>query len=154
MSALDFFHRTCIDLVDAATEERLPTIYSRDEEAGEALSLLKARRSVLLVGPPGVGKTAVVNRVSALLAEERPRSSMRIYSVTTAQIIATAQGYIGQWQAQLQSVLDGVRADEGVLYYCDIWLSLGAGRTTNSEDNIWDAMASLIERNELTLLCE
>src|SRR5262249_42143052 len=82
------------------------------------------------------------------------RHSLRIYSITTAQIIATAQGYIGQWQAQLQSVLDGIRAEEGILYYCDIWLALRAGRTANSEDNIWDAMAPLIERRELTVLCE
>jgi ATP-dependent Clp protease ATP-binding subunit ClpA/protein subunit release factor A len=154
MTPHDFFHRTCVDLVDTAAEGRLPTIYSRDKEAYEVLSLLRARRSVLLCGQPGVGKTAIINRVAALLAEERTRDSLRIFSVTTAQIIATAQGYIGQWQSQLHSVLDGVRAEEGVLYYCDIWLSLGAGRTSNSEDNVWDAMAPLVERQELTLLCE
>src|SRR5437016_2686774 len=112
----DFFHRTCVDLVDAAAEGRLPTIYSRDKEAHEALSLLRNQRSVLLVGPPGVGKTALINRAAALLAEDKTRHSLRIYSITTAQIIATAQGYIGQWQAQLQSVLDGIRAEEGILY--------------------------------------
>jgi ATP-dependent Clp protease ATP-binding subunit ClpC len=154
MSALDFFHRTCIDLVDAATEERLPTIYCRDQEAHEVLSLLQARRSVMLVGPAGVGKTAVVNRAAALLSADRMRLKTRIYSITTAQIIATPQGYIGQWQAQLQSVLDGVRGEEGILYYCDIWLSYGAGRASGSDDNVWDAMVPLIDRGELTVLCE
>ncbi len=132
----------------------MPTVYCRDKEAEEVLSLLRAGRSVLLVGPPGAGKTAIMNRVAAMLADNKLRSSMRIFSATTAQIIATSQGYIGQWQAQLQAILDGVRAAEGVLYYCDIWLSLGGGRTTTSEDNIWDAMAPLVERGELVLLCE
>jgi hypothetical protein len=78
-------------------------------------------------GTPGAGKTAIINRAAAILADNKLRTTTRIYSITTAQIIATAQGYIGQWQAQLQSVLDGVRAEDGVLYYCDIWLSLGGG---------------------------
>ena len=150
----DYFHRTCVDLVDAASEGRLPTVYARDSEAEEVLSLLRAGRSVLLCGPPGVGKTAVINRAAALLAQTRGRDSLRIFSVTTAQIVATHQGYIGQWQAQLGQILDGVRAVEGVLFYTDIWLALGGGRTTTSEDNIWDAIAPLLERGELTLLAE
>lgn len=154
MPPLDFFHRTCVDLVDAASEGRLPTIYGRDKEAQEMLSLLEEGRSVLLVGHPGAGKSAIINRAAALLGENKQPQSTRIFSVTTAQIIASAQGYIGQWQAQLQQVLDGVQAQQGVLYYCDIWLALGGGRTSSSEDNIWDAMAPLLERGELVLLCE
>jgi hypothetical protein len=148
----NFFLRASIDLVAEATAGRLPTIHGRDDEAREVLALLRDRRSVLLVGPTGAGKTAVVNRVAALLAESA--HAPRLYSITTAQIIATPQGYIGQWQAQLQSVIDGVQANDGILYYTDIWLTPGAGRSDGSEDNIWDALAPLIERRKLTLLCE
>mgnify|MGYP000916875163 CR=1 FL=1 len=152
--SFDFFHRTCVDLIDAAAEGRLSPVYCRDAEAEEVLSLVRAGRSVLLVGPPGAGKSAIINRAAALLAQKRQTGSLRIFSITTAQIIATPEGYLGQWQAQLGQVLNGVRAVEGVLYYSDIWLALGGGRTSKSEDNIWDAMAPLVERGELILLCE
>jgi ATP-dependent Clp protease ATP-binding subunit ClpC len=148
------FDRLCVDLTLAAREQRLPRIHLRDDEAREVLELLCDRRSVLLVGPPGVGKTAIVNRVAGLLAEQQLPWPKSIFSVTTAQIIATPQGYIGQWQANLRSVLDGVRAGEGALHYADIWVAAGAGRTVSSEDNIWDALEPLIARRELTLLCE
>jgi ATP-dependent Clp protease ATP-binding subunit ClpC len=148
----EFFDEACVDLVAEAVAGRLPAVHGRDEEAHEVASLLRDGRSVLLVGPTGGGKTAIVNRVAALLAADS--SAPHLYSITTAQIIATPQGYIGQWQSQLQAVLGGVKAHDGILYYTDLWLTPGAGRTASSEDNIWDCLAPLIERRQLTLLAE
>jgi ATP-dependent Clp protease ATP-binding subunit ClpA len=149
-----FFDRTCVDLVQAACGPGVRETWGRDEEARRVVALLREKRSVLLVGPPGVGKTAIVNRVAALIAAEAPDWPKGLYAVSSASIIATAQGYIGQWQAQLQLVIDGVRARDAALFYSDIWVTPGAGRTSGSSDNIWDALEPLLAQRQLTLLCE
>src|SRR5476651_772464 len=93
---INFFERACADLVKAAGEKRMRDTWGRDEEARRVLDLLREKRSVLLVGPPGAGKTAIVNRVAALIAAEKPAFPNGLYSVGSAAIIATPQGYIGQ----------------------------------------------------------
>ena len=150
----DFFAETCADLVRAVRERRVREAWGRDEVARQVLDFLRERRSVLLVGAPGIGKTAIVNRVAALIDAEHPEYPKGLFSIGSRQIVATPQGYLGQWQAQLQQVIEGVQRRDAALFYSDIWVTPGSGQTVNTSDNIWDALEPLIARREVTLLCE
>jgi ATP-dependent Clp protease ATP-binding subunit ClpA len=81
------------DLAEAAQRARAASF--RDAEIEAALDALSANRSVILVGPPGVGKTAVLEGIAQRISEDVTAGMRRL---TTAQIMSGTR-YLGEWES-------------------------------------------------------
>jgi ATP-dependent Clp protease ATP-binding subunit ClpC len=136
------------DLADAATG--LPPTYFRDSEIQAAADALSHNRSVLLVGPPGVGKTAVLQGIARRLAEAQ---GLKIRRFTTAQILSGTR-YIGEWQSKLTQLMTETEQSNAVLNIVDVRNLATVGSTIQSSQNLLDAMRPRLSDGRLRLISE
>ena len=115
------------DLAEAAQRARLPSF--RDADIQAVVDALIANRSVLLVGPLGVGKTAVLHGVAQRLAE----LEIGIRRFTTAQIMSGTR-YLGEWESKLTGLMTECERSNTVLNVVDVWNlpTVGTTRTTGT----------------------
>src|SRR6266478_5094941 len=136
------------DLAEAAGG--LPPTYFRDDQIRAAIDALSKNRSVLLVGPPGVGKTAVLQGVARRFADE---PSMRFRRFTTAQILSGTR-YIGEWQSKLTRLMTESEESNAVLNIVDVWNLSTVGAHAQSNQNLLDAMRPRLSDGRLRLISE
>jgi ATP-dependent Clp protease ATP-binding subunit ClpA len=136
------------DLVEAVASLR-PTWF-RDGEIQAAVDALSKNRSVLLVGPPGVGKTAVLQGVARRFAD---KPSMPLRRFTTAQILSGTR-YIGEWQSKLIRLMTESEQSNAVLNIVDVWNLSSVGATAQSNQNLLDAMRPRLSDGRLRLISE
>src|SRR5438552_2655232 len=136
-----------VDLAKAATGLR-PTSF-RDREIEAALDALALNRSVLLVGPAGVGKTSVIHGVARRLGETG--ASLRAF--TTAQILSGTR-YIGDWQSKLTGLMTQAEASNTVVSFIDVWNLATVGMTVSSRASLLDAMRARLADGRLRLISE
>ncbi len=138
------------DLVAACQRGEFLPVEFREDEVSKALELLDRKRSVLVVGPSGVGKTAVVHGIAGAFGD-RGRSGLR--QLSTAQILAGTR-YIGEWQTKLNAIAERAEVEDVVVYWSDIWNMSSAGRTVQSTMTMLDALRPRIEAGELRVVGE
>jgi ATP-dependent Clp protease ATP-binding subunit ClpC len=138
------------DLVAAAREGRLDVADHREEEVRQVVEALDAGRSVVLVGPDGVGKTAIVNAVADALAE---KEGGRLVQLSTTAILAGTR-YLGEWQSKVTQIARQAAEHRAFLYFSDVWHLPWAGVTAQSKTNMLDALVPFLESGELVLLGE
>jgi ATP-dependent Clp protease ATP-binding subunit ClpC len=136
------------DLVEAARS--LPPPAFRDAEIAAAVEALAKGRSVLLVGPRGVGKSTVLQGVARRLGEE---DGARLRRFTTAQILSGTR-YIGDWQSKLTRLMTEAEQQNAVLNIVDIWNLSTVGTTVQSSQNLLDAMMPWLTQGRLRLISE
>ena len=146
----DALDRDGRDMVAAARGGELGPVDGRDRLVTEVVDLLDRGRSVLLVGPSGVGKTALVHGVAQHLAA-RGRGALRQISTTS---MMSRTRYIGEWESKALAVAAAARAAGAALYFSDIHHLPAAGRTANSNRNLLEALRPLIDAGSLVLLGE
>ncbi len=139
-------------LSEEAAAGRLRPARLRTDRVSALRRLVAGSRphSVLLLGPSGAGKTALVHALATELAED----GGEVIEVRGADIIR-GKVYLGQWQEHLLQLVDAVRRPRPVvLYVPDIneWVSLG--KTVSSEDSAMIALRPYIERGDVVLLGE
>src|SRR5215208_3060563 len=88
------------NLVAAARLGELPVVDFRETEIDGVLAQIDRKRSVLLVGPTGVGKTAVISGVAQAMAA---RDEGSIFEISTALLLAGTR-YIGEWQTKVTRI--------------------------------------------------
>ncbi|MFT7621620.1 MAG: ATP-dependent Clp protease ATP-binding subunit ClpC [Myxococcota bacterium] len=137
------------DLVALARGGTLAAVRFRDAVVDRVQDQLARRRSVLLTGPGGVGKTSVVHALAHRMAE----AGGGVYETSTTRIMAGTK-YLGEWQSKINALVEQAEAKDGVLYLSDIWNVPTVGRTHNDPSNMLDALGPLIEARQLVLIGE
>lgn len=133
-SVLDFF---CIDLVEEFEEGKVDLIIGREEEIDKVINILnrKTKNNPILVGEPGVGKTAIVNGLVQRISKGDVPASLlekRIYSLDMGLLIAGAV-FRGEFESRLKDVISEVQNDPNIILFIDeIHTIIGAGGTSSS----------------------
>ena len=137
------------DLVDAARDGELPPADFRDGLTKQVLELLERKKSVLLVGPDGVGKTAVIHGV----AQEMTRVGGDLIELSSTAMMSGTK-YLGEWQSKVTAIAKRATDHQTILYFSDVWNLPKTGRTAQSDSNLLDALRPHITGKGLTLLAE
>lgn len=124
------------------------------------LSIGRDRRSVLVVGPPRVGKTTLIERLvdDLLIAEDFPTHRnydkvTRVVEIAGKRLIA-GMSYVGEWEQRLTDLLDEVRGRRIVLYVPDLYAFGRLGQARDSARCFADVMRGPVARGEVVLLGE
>jgi ATP-dependent Clp protease ATP-binding subunit ClpA len=147
-----------VNLTAQAAEGRLDPADRREALLERLLTVLSSdrRSSVLLVGAPDSGKTALVHELARRLAAGEVPEALRgreLWSVTANNLIAGMK-YYGEWQGRAQELVRQVRAGRQLLYMGDPGEMLGAGRFRGSDNNIGRYLRPYMESGEVVVLCE
>jgi ATP-dependent Clp protease ATP-binding subunit ClpC len=114
------------------------------------------RRSVVLVGRPGVGKTTLVYEVVARILQDSVPPSLRkreVWFVTANNLIAGMK-YTGEWQGRTQALIALVRKERQILYMGDPTEIVSAGRWSGSDNNMGRHLRPYIGSGEMTVICD
>lgn len=141
------------DLVKDAEEGKLDPVIGRDEEIRRVIQVLSRRtkNNPILIGEPGVGKTAIVEGLAnRIIRGDVPKSmASRVISLDMGALIAGAS-HRGEFEERLKAVLNEVRQAAGqiILFIDEIHLVLGAGATGGSMDAA-NLLKPMLARGEL-----
>jgi len=140
------------DLVAQARAGELGEIWHRDAEVAKVIDHLDARASVLVTGPVGAGKTAVLHGVAHALAA-RPGKATPIRQLSTGQVMAGTR-FLGEWQTKVTRILEAAVKEGAVLFFTDIWNLVTVGKTSNDPSALIDVVAPFVEDGRVRLLGE
>ena len=136
----EFLGKFAIDLNEAAAKGKLDPVIGRDDEIRRVLQILSRRtkNNPILVGEPGVGKTAISEGIAAKIVNgEVPENlkSRKIYSLDMGALIAGAK-YQGEFEERLKGVVKEVVESDGeiILFIDEIHTLVGAGRSSGAMD--------------------
>jgi len=145
------------DLVEEAREGRLDPVIGRDAEIRRVIQILsrKTKNNPVLVGDPGVGKTAIVEGLAQRVERGDVPEGLRGKTVFTLDLGALVAGakYRGEFEERLQAVLAEVKAADGriLLFVDELHNVVGAGATEGSMD-AGNMLKPMLARGELHMI--
>ena len=142
------------DLTEAARRGKLDPVIGRDTEIRDVVRILsrKTKNNPVLIGEPGVGKTAIVEGLAQRIVRGDVPDGIRDHTVFSLDMTALMAGamYRGQFEQRLKAVLKAVKESEGkiILFIDEIHTIVGAGKTEGSSD-AGNMLKPLLARGEL-----
>ena len=146
-----------VDLVKAAEEGKLDPVIGRDEEVRRIIQILcrRTKNNPVLIGEPGVGKTAVVEGLAQRILNGDVPEGLKDIALRTLDMGSLVAGakYRGEFEERLKAVLDECKAAEGkiVLFVDEVHLVLGAGKTDGAMDAA-NLLKPMLARGELRMI--
>lgn len=143
-----------MDLVEAARAGKLDPVIGRDAEIRSIIRILsrKTKNNPVLIGEPGVGKTAIVEGLAQRIIRGDVPEGLKDRSIWSLDMTALMAGakYRGEFEERLKAVLHEIKASEGriILFIDELHTIVGAGKTEGSSD-AGNMLKPMLARGEL-----
>ncbi len=154
---IDNLKKFAININDKARENKLDLVIGRENEISSIIRILsrKSKNNPILIGQPGVGKTAIVEGLALRIINNDVPSVLKnkeIYSLDLGSLVAGAK-FQGEFEERLKAVMQEVsdNQDKIILFIDEIHMIIGAGKTSGSMDAA-NLLKPMLARGELNCI--